>query len=161
MFAREMRGGIRRAIVDDQDLQIWIVERTGVLEALIDRRLRVVRANDHAHRGPIALQVANVVPVPLLGHLEGRLRRSVATRKAEVPALDGLAAHAPRVRPREDAASGDAALHRNLELPIEGLGLTVLAFSRSRAVQSDLAEHERPGAGRVLKLGQIAMKGRA
>ena len=49
-------------------------------------------------------------------------------RDAKVPVVDRPPGDGPRIGPREDAASGHAALHRHLELPFKNLGLAPFAL---------------------------------
>src|SRR5206468_8474058 len=64
----------------------------------------------------------------------------------------------PRSGPREDAASGHAALHRHLELPVKDLGLPLFAVEIAGAVEADLAEDERARTRGMLQLGQVFVK---
>ena len=65
--AHDLRSCICRTVVDDEDLQARVVERARVLEALVERRRRVVRAYDHAQGRPLGPGVADLAPVPVLG----------------------------------------------------------------------------------------------
>jgi hypothetical protein len=149
-------GCIGRAVVDDDHVEAWVVERAGVAKALIDRCRSVVCAHDDADRGPVPVEVPYRSSVPAAGHVERSTRRSIGCREAKVPALHGRVAHPPLVREREHACTRDAAVDRGVELPIEYSSLLVLALRRRSGVDSHLPEHEWTIAGKVVQSSEVA-----
>src|SRR5205814_1481818 len=132
-----------------------IVERTGVAEALVECRLRVVGAYDDRERGPSRLEIRDSALVPPPRDPERRFGRSVGVGESEMPALHGGIAHPPLVSPRERAGSCDPALHRGLELGRERVGLSDLAGAGPRGIRAQLAENQRAVSGEVVEPGQV------
>ncbi len=75
-----------------------------------------------------------------------------------MPFVDRVARNGPLIGPREDAAAGDAALERRLELPVERLGLPQLARVVSTRIDAHLSQHQRPAGRGVLQLCEVAVK---
>ena len=152
----DFRGGVRRAVIDDDDLEFGVVEGAGVPEALVEGGARIVRADHDADRGPVEVEVANGSLVPAARDAKGGARRAILAGQPELPARHPLSAHPPLVRPREDACAGDPSLDRRLELPLQNVRLSLLAVRLLPRGNTDLPEHERPVTGQMLQLAEIA-----
>ena len=107
---RDVRGAVGRAVVDDDEVEVGVVQGGRRDQALRDRGLRVVGADHHGHRRPLVRDVPHGAVVPGLSHLERRSGRAVGPGQAEPPLGDRVLAHVPLVGPGEHARPGDPAL---------------------------------------------------
>ncbi len=152
----DRRRRVGRAVIDDNDLELRIVEDTRVPEALVDGVLRVVRADDDADGRPRKIEVPNSPAVPVADDAQGGLRRTVRTGQPEVPTANGSAADRPFVGPREHAGTGHAALGCSLHLPREHFRLPVVTGRSRSRIDPDLSKDQWTITREVLQLREVA-----
>jgi hypothetical protein len=153
----DFEGAVPRAVIDDDDLVIRVVERCERGEAGLHRALGVVGA-DHDRHPRITRQRRRQDTLIAPRHrLEGGLRPALAIDQAKRPILDLVPAGKPFVGPREDEGAGDPRGERGTHLPIEGSGL--LGRAVAQRVDAEFGQYQRLVDRQVVQPGDIAAEG--
>src|SRR5437762_4002653 len=95
--ARDSGGGVRRAVIHDDDLVVGIGQPLQCLEAIADRAGAVIRADDHGDPGPGEVRRERDLTERVSYGRECRLRRPVGASEAEPPVLDVVRVPVPLV----------------------------------------------------------------
>src|SRR5579884_3285846 len=138
----DFEGAVGRAVVDDDDLIVGVVELFERRQALVHRPLGVVRAhNDGDAR--IARQRRRQAGVAVIFRdgVECRLRAALPVDEPEIPVFDAVAAGKPLVGPGEDEGAGDAGGEGGSHLPAERMRL--LRLAGAHRVHAELGQHQR------------------
>jgi hypothetical protein len=147
---------VGRPVVDHDHLVVGIVETAERVEARADRRIAVVRADDHGHLGVGRLRCSRNVGEGARHCGQRRLRPPLAIDEAEAPVVHLHTASAPLVRPGEDEGAGAAGRVSRSELPPEHPGLNVLTVPA--AVETELRDQKRAVPGDVMETGEVGLQ---
>ena len=156
--ARDGGGGIRRAVIHNDDLVVGVGQPLQGLEAIADGARAVVRADDHGDPRPGEIRREGYFAESVSYGGERGLRRAVSAREAEGPVLDVVRVPVPLVGPREDESTGASCGECRPDLPIERSCLLGLAIAK--AVEPELAHEERAVLGEVLQAVEVRIEPR-
>ena len=149
----DFEGPIGRAVIDDDDLVIGIVERFERDEAGLHRALSIVGADHHGNPG-VTRQWRRQRPLVTRGDLiEGRLRLALAVNEPERPILDQMAAGEPFIGPSKNEGARDARGKRGPHLPPQDLGLLLIAVAHR--IDAELGQHQRLVEGKIVEAGDV------
>ena len=156
VFSRDGRGGVFRAVVDDDDVQPRVGQALDPFQRVADGARAVAAADHDADQRPGGVGGEGQL-------LEGRSHRrqrgfgaAVAPHQAEVPVLDVVAAAVPLVGPGEDESPGAAGSEGRAHLPVQAVRLFLVAVAA--AVQADLGHQQRLLAGQVLQPVEVGLQ---
>src|SRR2546428_1011926 len=156
--ARDGGGGVRRALVHNDDPGGGAGPPFQGLEAIADGARAVVRADDHGDRGPAEIRREGYLAESVSYGGERGLRRAVSAREAEGPVLDVLRVPVPLIGPRGNEGTGASCGEGRPDLPIERRCLVGLAIAK--AVEPELAHEERAVPGEVLQAVEVRIEPR-
>jgi hypothetical protein len=153
--AYDVRGVVRRTIVDHDDLAVRIAQLDQALQAIADGRAAVERTHDHRDARPVRPGERRLL-VRAAHRLQRRLRPPFAIGQPELPVVDFLATAMPFIRPRKHERAGRSARERRSNLPVQHACLLVAPVAH--AVEPHLAEQQRPLIGDDLQPRQIGVE---
>ena len=154
---------VLRAVVHEHDFKVGIAHIIERAQAVAERLPAVVAAHDHAHfrivrerhdRGD-----RRAGAELCLQSVESLLWFPILRDEAEFPVRHFISSGEPLVRPGEKNRPCRAALHDDIEVPVEHFGLPVLAVAQR--VHAEFAEDQRLFLGDVLQPREVALEVRA
>ncbi len=158
IFSRDVRGAIVGPVVDDDNFVVRILERAESIKAIADRLRAVVRTDYDGHPRPRGLRRKRHLGVgkDFADRGQGGLRPSSAVCEPKAPVLDVLSAAMPFVGPGEHKRAGAAACKRTPHLPLQHVGLALLA--EPLTVDTDLSEQQWAVPRDVVESRQIGLQ---
>src|SRR5205807_8555491 len=147
---------VARAVIDDDDLVVGVVEHCERSQALIHRPLGIVGA-DHYRDPRVALQrrrqYAGVLPHYLV---ERRFRPAFPVDQTEGPVLDQMTAGEPFVGPGENESASDTRLEGGVYLPGQDSSLPLLSLTER--IYTEFGQHERLVEGDIVQPRDVSAK---
>ena len=158
-----LRRVVPRSIVHEHDFEVGILHAVERAQAFAEGLRAIVAADDdgdfgitrefHARRDRLGTGEF------FLQNAERFLRRAVARDEAEFPIQNLVPAGEPLVGPRKENRAGGAAFDHDIEMPVEHLGLHVLALAHR--IEAEFAEDHRLVFRQILQARDVAFEIRA
>jgi hypothetical protein len=128
-LGRNQRGVVRRAVIDENDLVVRVLQPSEACQAGAQRSRAVERADDYADPGPFLFDREGDVTIGATHGFERGLGTPLPGRETELPVVHVLSATKPLVGPGEDERSRAPGAKRRPDLPVEHFRLGVLAIA--------------------------------
>ena len=147
---------VLRSIVNNDDLIVGIFEPKQTFKTFADHAPAVITAQDYRDLRPLLVWGERNRAIGTANGRQRGFRAPFPVGQPERPVRDIVASAIPFVGPAKHESSGTALRERSPNLPIQKMGLLLLAVPNT--IQSDLRQQKRPVAGNILKPRYVCAK---